>query len=300
MTMSPVDHAADAPLRTDLPHRGAFRLAGPDREPFLQGLVTQDVRLVSAGRAIYALFLTAQGKFLHDMFIVPEAESWLIETEAARLEDLFRRLRMYRLRSRIELGLAEDLRVSAITGAIPPVEGMDLEAPGAVAAPDGLSAFRDPREPALGLRLIGPADAIDTFTAGLDHAAGLEAYDRLRLSLGVPDGSRDLEVEKATAMESDLDRLQALSWDKGCYLGQELTARMKYRGLGKRRLMRVALDGPEPAPGTPVLDAEGREFGQMASAAPPWGLALLRLEALEVDSPLQADGTRIEPRPVAD
>ena len=111
-------------------------------------------------------------------------------------------------------------------------------------------------------------------------ATAFEAdWDRHRLALGLPEGSRDLEAEKSVLLEAGFDELRGVSWTKGCYMGQELTARTKYRGLLKRRLVPVVVGGNLPAPGTPVL-RNGTEVGTMRSGRDQAGLAVLRLEAL--------------------
>ena len=114
--------------------------------------------------------------------------------------------------------------------------------------------------------------------AGLPGAGDAAAYDRHRLALGLPDGSKDLEPGRTLLLEAGFDLLDGISWSKGCYLGQELTARTRYRGLLKRRLVRVAAD-PVPPPGTPILQ-DGQEVGQMRSGRDGIGLATLRLEAI--------------------
>src|SRR5262249_46274588 len=123
-------------------------------------------------------------------------------------------------------------------------------------------------------------------------------YDRLRLSLGVPDGSRDLPVEKAILLESGFDELNGIDWQKGCYMGQELTARTRYRGLVRKRLLPVEIEGPAPAWGTPItLGAE--EAGEMRSASDGLGLALIRLEFLDRASgpgAFAAGDSRLTPR----
>jgi hypothetical protein len=116
-------------------------------------------------------------------------------------------------------------------------------------------------------------------TAGF-AAADRGAYDALRIHLGLADGSRDMEVEKAILLENGFDELHGVDWDKGCYMGQELTARTRYRGLIKKRLVPVAVDGPLPAPGTPVM-FEGKEAGEIRSGVEGAALALMRLEYLD-------------------
>jgi folate-binding protein YgfZ len=159
---------------------------------------------------------------------------------------------------------------------------------------DGGVAFLDPRLPALGARALLPRGAAeDALRAAGFAAAALDDYDCLRIGLGVPDGSRDLEVEKSLLLESGFDELNGLDWDKGCYMGQELTARTRYRGLVKKRLLPVEIDGPIPASGTPVLSGE-REAGVLRSAVDGRGLALLRLERLDDNAaPLTAGEARL-------
>jgi hypothetical protein len=129
-------------------------------------------------------------------------------------------------------------------------------------------------------------------------ASDADAYDRHRLALGVPDGTRDLTPEKALPMESGFDELNGIDWQKGCYMGQELTARMKYRALVKKRLLPVAIEGGDVAPGTEITQ-NGSEAGEMLSAQGGRGLALLRLEAVEAaknnGADLKAGAARLKP-----
>jgi len=262
-----------------LEDRGVVAVGGEDRAAFLQGLVSNDVLRVGEARAAYALFLTPQGKFLHDFRIAESGGALLLDPENERRADLLRRLKMYKLRSKITLeDRAEALAAVALFGGDALARlGLPEEAGAAVPFAGGI-AFTDPRLPALGARAFLPRSEA---TAALE-AAGFEprdagAYDRHRLALGVPDGSRDLIPEKSLPLESDLDDLNAISWDKGCYMGQELTARTKYRALIKKKLFPVAVDGPLPAPGTPVT-LDGRDAGEMRSGRDSTALALLRLE----------------------
>jgi folate-binding protein YgfZ len=265
-----------------LPSRGILAIDGPDRAAFLQGLVSNDVTQAGPSRAIYAAFLTPQGKYLHDFMIVELGGKLLIDCEAGRLADLQRRLKMYKLRSKIAL---EDVSAQySVTAAFGPgaLEALGLPSEAGVAAVlgDGV-AFADPRLPALGARAILPrgTEASVLEPAGF-AAADVEAYDRLRLEAGVPDGSRDLIVEKAILLENNLDELNAISWQKGCYMGQELTARTRYRGLVRKRLFPVIVEGTLPEPGTTVMLGD-KEAGEMRSGSGDRALALLRLEEIE-------------------
>jgi len=244
-----------------LPGRAALAVTGEDRVGFLQGLVSNDVAEVAPGRAVWAALLTPQGKWLADFFINSDGERLLLDCERAQLPMLRQRLSRYRLRSRVALSDAE-LHVYV---------AWDGDTVAAEADVMGIVA-RDPRLPEAGWRVLS-LDPIPT------NATEAE-WDLHRLDLGLPDGSRDMESEKSVLLEAGFDELNGVSWIKGCFMGQELTARTKYRGLVKRRLVPVRIEGPVPAPGSPVMH-NGREVGTMRSANGQRGMALLRLEALE-------------------
>jgi tRNA-modifying protein YgfZ len=261
-----------------LDNRGVLAVSGPDRRAFLQGLVSNDVGKVGPQTACYAALLTAQGKYLHDFIMVEADESIWLDTDASRLADLKKRLSIYRLRAKASLEERLELAVAAVfgEGALAAV-GLSGEPGAARRFVSGL-AFVDPRLTALGVRCILPsATAPEVLSdAGLAKA-DFAAYDRLRLSLGIPDGSRDLVLEKSILLEAGFDELNGVDWQKGCYVGQELTARTKYRGLIKKRLMPVRIDGPAPPPGT-IVAVDGRDIGEMRSSRNGLGLALLRIE----------------------
>ena len=230
-----------------LDDRGVLAVAGPDRASFLQGLVSNDTARVSGERAVYAALLTPQGKYLHDFFMVECNDAIWLDAEAARLGDLKRRLSIFRLRAKVTLDERPDLAVAAIFGGTP--LGLPGD-PGAARMLDGGVAFADPRLAALGARAILPRERIrQALSATGATEADFAEYDRLRLAFGIPDGSRDLVLDKSILLESGFDELNGVDWDKGCYIGQELTARTKYRGLIKKRLFPVRIDGPAPEPG---------------------------------------------------
>jgi folate-binding protein YgfZ len=280
--------------------RGVLAVSGPDRRAFLQGLVSNDVDKVSAAQARWAALLTAQGRYLFDFLMIEADGAFWLEAEAARLADLRRRLMVYRLRAKVALDERPDLAVAAVFGAAAPAAlGLAAAEPGTARPFAGGVAFVDPRLAALGARAIVPRPAAPSafLASGLD-AADFTAYDRIRLEFGVPDGSRDLVPEKSLLLESGFDELHGIDWDKGCYIGQELTARTRYRGLVRRRLVPVAIDGPTPEPGAAVT-ADGHEVGEMRSANAGLGLALLRIEAALSGRAFAAGDAVVVPRPPA-
>jgi folate-binding protein YgfZ len=278
-----------------LPHRSVIRISGTDRHSFLQGLVSNNVAKSADTDAIYAALLTPQGKFLHDLFILspegafPPDGAFLIDCERERSEDLLDRLKAYKLRSKVKFDdLGEALDVWAV-----------WEAPTAHYTPTPPSPlqwherglFLDPRLPKLGAREFiekgrAPADTV---------AVELAAYDEHRLALGIADGSRDLEIEKSTLIEANFDFLNGIDWKKGCYIGQELTARMHYRGLAKKRLFPVEIEGKAPPFGAIIA----KDIGEMRSSSGSTGIAVLKIEAvlqaLDQKQPLTYGETKLWP-----
>jgi folate-binding protein YgfZ len=283
-----------------LEDRGVLTLAGEDAVSFLQGLVSNDVTKVGPNRAVYAALLTAQGRYLHDFMILQHDGVLLLECDRQRRDDLKRRLSLYKLRAKVTIADASDSYAVAVLwpGSASARLGLADE-PGAAGAFAGGVAFVDPRLSALGARAVLPLEAAEARLREAGFAPGdLGDYERLRIGLGVPEGGRDLVVEKSILLENGFDELHGVDWQKGCYIGQELTARTKYRGLVKKRLMPVAITGPLPAPGTAIL-LDGAEIGEMRSGVADRGLALLRLDAVaqatRSDKPLLAGDARLNP-----
>ncbi len=243
-------------MLTHLPDRGVITIDGDDRVAFLQGLVSNDIAAVRPGHAIWAALLTPQGKWLADFFVFADAETLKLDCEAAQVTMLLQRLSRYRLRMKVTLTADPDLRIYVAWHGTPAIDG--------IIAPD-------PRLPDFAWRILAAAD--------LPTTATVEDWDSYRLAAGLPDGSRDMETDRSVLLEAGFDELAGVSWTKGCYMGQELTARTKYRGLLKRRLVPVAVDGPLPAPGTPIL-RDGKEVGTMRSGRNQLGLAIVRIDTL--------------------
>jgi folate-binding protein YgfZ len=272
-----------------LAHRGVIAVGGADRVAFLQGLISNDTTKVTPGQAIWAALLTPQGRFLNDMFVAAsdDGETLLLETERERAAALARKLSLYKLRSQVKVeDRSAAMEVAVVFGA-----GVDV----ARLSQEGLVAFIDPRLSELGVRVLGPAGKVATILSSLGcRERPLADYDALRLGLGVPDGSRDLVVEKALLLENGFDELNGVDWQKGCYMGQELTARTKYRALIRKRLFPVRVEGTLPAPGTAVLDGL-EEVGEVRSGVDGRALAMLRLDAIGDGRVLTAGDARLVP-----
>jgi tRNA-modifying protein YgfZ len=218
---------------TTLADRALLRLSGEDVRGFLQGLVTNDVARLTPERPLWAGLLTAQGKALFDFILWDAGQDVLIDCEAEQAEALARRLALYRLRRQIAIGREEGLAVHWFFSA-PAEAGAQAGAePGFLLAQEHKAAL-DPRLPALGRRWLAPRG---------DPTEGWLAH---RLSLGVTEGVAELGSDKTLWLECNAAELHGVSFDKGCYVGQENTARMNWRQKVNRRLVVVPADAPGP------------------------------------------------------
>lgn len=249
------------PLTTvPLSDRALVAVAGADWRSFLQGLLTQDVETLAAGELRFGALLAAQGRLLHDLFILGFEDGCWLDVEAGQRAALIQRLSIYKLRAKVTIEAGGE-PVAAAFGDPPPI---------------GEGWFRDPRLPALGWRGYGVA-----------ASGGPEAYTRHRLALGVP-GSADWADETTYPIEADFDLLNGIDFKKGCFVGQETTSRMKRRGTIKNRMLPIAFDGPAPPFGGEVLAGELRA-GEVLSGQEGRAMALLRLDRI-VDAALTVDG----------
>ncbi|OEJ65715.1 hypothetical protein BEN30_13715 [Magnetovibrio blakemorei] len=273
--MDPVK-MSDSAVFVALPNRGLLKIAGPDAHTYLQGLVSQDVKRVTADRALYSAFLTPQGKYLYDFFVFEMDGALMLDCEADRRSDFFKRLSMYKLRSDVTLSdVSDDYQVY---GVLAPMGFSERGAAKALGTGTGV-VYADPRLLDMGCRaVLAQGDTTPLESASLS-AGTFDDYEHQRITLGLADGSRDMGVDKALLLEFGFEELDGVSFSKGCFMGQELTARTRYRGLVKKRLLPVKIDGPAPAPGT-VFEIDGREAGEMKTSVGDVGLALIRIDKL--------------------
>jgi folate-binding protein YgfZ len=242
--------------------RGLVCVSGPDAATLLDGLLTHNVEAAGPKACVYTAMLTPQGKFLFELFILaPEAGTyWIDVSEPASFA---KRLSLYRLRSKVTI---EDKSEGFVVGAVWQAEAL----------PKGALAYPDPRHAGLPRRFIAPRAGLNIG----DDAAAFAAFEQERLRLGVPDLAADLLVEKDFILEGLMDEMGGVDFHKGCYVGQEMTSRMKRRTTVKTKLCRVTFDGPVPGFETPIL-ADGWEVGRMRSAGAGVGLALIRFDRVQ-------------------
>lgn len=243
-----------------LADRAVLRIAGDDARDFLQGQLTGDVAALAPGAPLWAGLLSAQGKYLFDLILHDAGDALLADVAADRATALAQRLTMFKLRKAVTIAPAPDLAVFA--------------------AWDGPSdAPYDPRLPGLGRRWI--AEAADETATAADYAAH-------RLAIGVPD-SADFEIDGTMWLETNAVELNGVSFTKGCYVGQENTARMHHRDRLRKRLLPVLLASD---PGDErILRAGDREAGELRTWLGGRGIALLRVEY--ADAPLTLGGAPV-------
>lgn len=241
--------------------RRILRLTGADTRSFLQGLVTSNVDRLDGG-LVYAALLTPQGKYLADFFLAADGDAVLLDVDAALAEGLAKRLNMYRLRADVQIEMT-GLQVKRGTGP----------------APD--AALADPRHADLGWRLYG--------TQGGDDGTD---WDAIRVAHCIPESGVELGPD-SYILEAGFERLGGVDFRKGCYVGQEVTARMKHKTTLRKGLRVVEVEG-EAAAGTEIT-ADGKPAGTLFTQADGKGIAYLRLDRAK--GKMQAGGATVSWQP---
>lgn len=230
------------------PGRSVIRVTGADARNFLQGMVTNDLAGLSSG-LVYAALLSPQGKYLADFFIVPGDDSLMLDVATDLATGLIKRLTMFKLRADVQLELT-DMPVGRGRGPAP------------------AGAFADPRHPDLGWRIYG-----------ISGTEGETDWEALRVDLMVPEYGTELRVDDSYILEMGFERLNGVDFKKGCYVGQEVTARMKHKTELRKGLGRVTINGTAD-PGTEIT-ANGKPAGILGTQSGGRALAYLRFDRAE-------------------
>ena len=241
-------------------------IEGEDSNEFLQNLITNDINKCSEDNIIYSCLLSPQGKFLSDFFIFKKDEKYLIETHSFFYEKLLKKLNLYKLRSKVHINEVNNLHSYSIFGDIQ----KDL---------DTFIFNSDPRNKNIGLKLIHlkkNPEILDSL-----NEINEEKYHQILIQNTVPLSHYDLEENKSLLLENNFENLNSISWDKGCYVGQEITARMKYRALLKKKIYSLEIKEGSPLIGQVIKDDEN-EFGKIISIKNDSVLAMLKIELAEI------------------
>jgi tRNA-modifying protein YgfZ len=254
-----------------LKDRALVSLAGEDAQKFLQDLVTADIDALALGDSTYAGLLTPQGKLLFDFFVIRERQGYLLDCVLSQREALAKRLTFYKLRAKVAIETTDKRQaIAVLEGAMP-------------------NAITDPRTPAMGQRLYdGPGTDEDRTSA----------YHRQRIALGLAEGGQDFESGEIFPHEANFDQIGAISFRKGCFVGQEVVSRIEHRGTARSRIVPCRVEGALPARGSEI-SAAGKTIGRACSGAGDRLLALLRLDRLEEARggglPVTAGESRLHP-----
>jgi tRNA-modifying protein YgfZ len=246
-----------------LPDRAVIRITGEGTLAFLHTLLTCDVATLQPGEAAYGALLSPQGKILHDVFVMAATDGALIDCAGDQAEALLVKLALYKLRAKLVIALDASLDVVAASDMLP----------------DG---YIDPRLPAMGHRAFRPKELTPSG----------EGYDEVRLALGFA-SSADIGSNALFPHEANFDQINGVSFNKGCYVGQEVVSRMQHRGTARSRILPVTCDVAAPAKGTAIHSGE-TVIGEVLSSSAQYALALLRLDRLaDAKAPLLSDAVKL-------
>jgi tRNA-modifying protein YgfZ len=248
-----------------LADRSVLSISGEDATSFLHGLVTNDVERLEEGEARFAALLSPQGKILFDFIIcrapADTGAAFFIDCPTSIAADLTKRLGFYRLRAKVAIAdVSAEKAVAVSWGGDPQdVEGL---------------VFADPRDARLGVRGIVARSAAEAWTP-----SDVAAYEAHRIAIGAPKGGVDFAYGDAFPHDVNMDLLNGVDFEKGCYVGQEVVSRMRHRGGVRKRIVKVSLAGPAPAVGAAILAGEAT-IGSLGSSAGQEALAAVRLDRL--------------------
>lgn len=207
----------------NLQSRAIIEITGFDKKNFLQGLITNDVNKASSRDLIYSCMLNSKGRFLYDFFIFESEDKLLLDCDISRRDDIIKKLNFYKLRSKVEIKKYDELEVFAVFDD----ENFNAD-----------FSFFDPRNKNLGKRLYASKSSVASFKQDESE------YHLRRIKLKIPQGEEDLFFEKSIILEYGFDDLNAIDYAKGCYVGQELTARTHYLGEIRKKIFYIKIENP--------------------------------------------------------
>lgn len=239
---------------TSLEDRAVVGIAGQDAEHFLDNLITCQVVGLAESEARFGALLTPQGKILYDFFVIRVANGYFLDALASNVDELFKRLVFYRLRAKVDIEIRHHLHVTAFWQENPSNEGI---------------AYKDPRHPDLGIRLIG--DEM--------NGQAYESYQQHRINCAIAESGLDFAYSEAYPHEVLMDQFGGVDFKKGCYVGQEVVSRMQHRGTTKKRVVRISSSEPGLETGQQIF-ADGKPAGTVGSVSGNRGLAICRLDRI--------------------
>jgi len=264
-----------------LKDRAVIELNGQDNKEFLQSLVTNNVDLVSDNKSIYAALLSPQGKYLFDFIIFQNyiTKKLSIDCEKKRYPELIQKLNLYKLRNKIDININNDITIYGIYGSDISKIILNLKMnnqEGSTKSIKNNIYIVDPRNKKLGIRIYIVKNNFSKEFDTILNGSSLELeYNRIKLKIPKPE--IDLEIEKSFIIENNFEEMNCIDFNKGCYIGQENTARQKYRGTAKRKLALVKINGEKINNGTKIYHNK-KIIGTMRSSCKNIGLASIRTD----------------------
>jgi folate-binding protein YgfZ len=228
-----------------LEDRGLISISGEDTKNFLQNIITNDIEKVSSSTTIFSALFTPQGKYLFEFFLLQSKNGYLLDCDGKFTSEIINYLSKYKLRSKVEIN---DLSTEYIIGVISSEKFLDLQkkenkTDDTIKYRDS-SVFIDPRNNKLGARIVSTLEKLHLSIKKLNlKIQDPKTYFAEAHSLGIPEKGIENLKEQLFGLEANFEELQAIDFKKGCYIGQENTARMKLKNKLRRRLMAINAEG---------------------------------------------------------
>ena len=243
-----------------------INIAGDDRQEFLQGLITNDINACNRNNPIYSCILSPQGKFLADFFVIELDGSYLIEIRNRFFDNILQKLQLYKLKSKVIIS-ENNSYLSCV-----------LFINKKIAVPNHLISFQDPRNNNIGIRYILNTDNSSSLKKLGFTPVDINYYKEILMKNLIPYSPDDLIVNKSLLLENNFQNINAISWDKGCYVGQEITARMKYRALLKKKIYTLEIISGSIQVGEKIT-INDIAIGEIISITNKFAIAMLKIDA---------------------
>ena len=250
-------------------------IKGKDNKDFLQGIITNDINKCNK-KVIYSCLLSPQGKFLSDFFIIPFNDSFLIEINQKFFNDFIAKLKLYKLRSNINIDETNDFTSVVIINN----SSSNSTEEGQIILDKEYIEYVDPRNKNLGNRVVIKPELIDNLIKSKNYSlSNTNEYQKIMIQNLIPNSLNDLIVNKSLLLENNFDQINALDWDKGCYVGQEITARMKHRSLLKKQIYSLEVISGKVDIGE-ALKNDQVHLGTVISKTNKFIVAMLKIEPI--------------------
>ena len=252
-------------------NKSILKISGSDRFKFLQGMVSNDLEILKKDNSIYCAFLTPQGKFLYDFYIINHKNFYYLECLKKKEDEIINKFQLYKLRAEVNFNKMQDMVCILVNN--------NLQKKFDQNTIENFIYFPDPRNNKFFLKGFCQKSSIKS----LQKEFGLSkidqnCYEKIRISNTIPEAEKDIKVGKTLLLEARFDKLNGISWEKGCYIGQEVTAITNYRGKLKKQIYGVKIEGKISSN---EITYNGKNIGILTSHMDDYGIALLNINETE-------------------